>query len=179
MWSRHDNIYKQHKTKRRIFIAERKCSNTCGQRITLHFTLWWQEWSVSRWTKPISLKSLSYRWAHTHTFNATHSLTHSGRVTHICVRKLTITGSDNGLSPGRRQAIIWTNAGILLIRPLGTNFSDFFSQNSNIFIQENAFESVVCEKAAILSRPQCIKKKVNTCGAIRKWLLLMASRTSM
>ena len=29
--------------------------------------------------------------------------------------KLTIIGSDNGLSPGRRQAIIWTNAGILLI----------------------------------------------------------------
>ena len=53
-------------------------------------------------------------------------LTHWGRVTHICVSKLTIIGSDNGLSPGRRQAIIWTNAGTLLIRPLGTNFSEFF-----------------------------------------------------
>ena len=42
---------------------------------------------------------------------------------HICVGKLTIIGSDNGLSPERRQAIIWTNAGILLIGPLGTNFS--------------------------------------------------------
>ena len=51
-------------------------------------------------------------------------LTHWGRVTHICVGKLTIIGSDNGLSPGRRQAIIWTNAGILLIWPLGTNFSE-------------------------------------------------------
>ena len=50
-------------------------------------------------------------------------LTHWGWVTHICVSKLTIIGSDNGLSPGRRQAIIWTNAGILLIRPLGTNFN--------------------------------------------------------
>ena len=49
-------------------------------------------------------------------------LTHWGRVTHICVGNLTIIGSDNGLSPGRRQAIIWTNAGILLIGPLGTNF---------------------------------------------------------
>ena len=38
-------------------------------------------------------------------------LTHWGRVAHICVSKLTIIGSDNGLSPGRRQAIIWTNAG--------------------------------------------------------------------
>ena len=35
-------------------------------------------------------------------------LTHWGRVTHICVGKLTIIASDNGLSPGRRQAIIWT-----------------------------------------------------------------------
>ena len=53
-----------------------------------------------------------------------HMLTHWGRVTHICVGKLSIIGSDNGLSPGRRQAIIRTNAGILLIGPLGTNFSE-------------------------------------------------------
>ena len=51
-------------------------------------------------------------------------LTHWGRVTHICVSKLTIIGSDNGLSPDRRQAIIWTNAGLLLIVTLGTNFSE-------------------------------------------------------
>ena len=43
---------------------------------------------------------------------------------YICVNKLTTIGSDNGLVPGRRQAIIWTNAGILLIGPLGTNFSE-------------------------------------------------------
>ena len=53
-----------------------------------------------------------------------HCLTHWGRVTHICVSKLTIIGSDNGLSPGRRQAIIWTNAGILLTVPLRANFSE-------------------------------------------------------
>ena len=35
-------------------------------------------------------------------------LTHWGRVTQICVNNLTIIGSDNGLSPGRHQAIIWT-----------------------------------------------------------------------
>ena len=45
-------------------------------------------------------------------------------MTHICVSQLAIIGSDNGLSPGRRQAIIWTNAGILLIGPSGTNFSE-------------------------------------------------------
>ena len=43
---------------------------------------------------------------------------------HICVTDLIIIGSDNDLSPGRRQAIIWTNAGILLSGPLGTNFSE-------------------------------------------------------
>ena len=52
------------------------------------------------------------------------SVTHWGRETHICVGKLTIIASDTGLSPGRRQAIIWTNAWILLIGPLGTNFSE-------------------------------------------------------
>ena len=53
-----------------------------------------------------------------------HWLTHWSRVTHICVGKLSIIGSDNGLSPERRQAIIWTNAGILLTGPLGTKFSE-------------------------------------------------------
>ena len=52
------------------------------------------------------------------------SLTHWGRVTHICISELTIIGSDNGLSPNGRQAIIWTNAGLLLIGPLGTNLSE-------------------------------------------------------
>ena len=56
--------------------------------------------------------------------NTIHTLTHWGRVMHTCVSKLIIIGSDNGLSPGRCQAIIWTNAGILLFEPLGTNFSE-------------------------------------------------------
>ena len=38
--------------------------------------------------------------------------THWGRVTHICVSKPIIIGSDNGFWPGRRQAIIWTSAAI-------------------------------------------------------------------
>ena len=55
-------------------------------------------------------------------------LTHWGRVTYSCISKLTSIASDNGLSPGQRQAIIWTNAGILLIGPLGTNFSEILSE---------------------------------------------------
>ena len=40
------------------------------------------------------------------------------------MRKLTIIASDNGLSPGRHQAIIWTNDEILLIWPLGAKFCE-------------------------------------------------------
>ena len=47
-------------------------------------------------------------------------------MTHVSVSKLTIIGSDTGLSSGRRQAITWTNAGILLIGLLGTAFSEIF-----------------------------------------------------
>ena len=47
-----------------------------------------------------------------------------GRVTHICISKLTIIGSSNGLWPGWHQAIIWTNDGKLLNKPLGTNFNE-------------------------------------------------------
>ena len=90
-----------------------------------------------------------------------HDLTHWGRAMHICVSKLTIIGSDNGLLPGRRQAIIRTSAGILLIGPLGTDFSEIINQNSNIFTQENAFENVVWKMAAILSRPQCVNSLRN------------------
>ena len=53
-----------------------------------------------------------------------HLSTHWGQVMHICISNLTTIGSDNGLSPGRRQAIIWTDAAALLIGPLGTNFSE-------------------------------------------------------
>ena len=55
-------------------------------------------------------------------------ITHWGRVTHIYVSKLSIIGPDNGLSPRRRQAIIWFNAGILLIGTLGTNFVEVLSE---------------------------------------------------
>ena len=56
-------------------------------------------------------------------------LTHWGWVTHTCISKLTIIDSDDGLSPGQRQAIIWTNAGIMLIGTSGTVFSDISIEN--------------------------------------------------
>ena len=78
-------------------------------------------------------------------------LTHWGRVTHICVSELTIIGSDNGLSPGRRQAIIRTNAGILLTRPLGTNFSEIL-----IEIQTFSFKKMHLKVSSEKWRPFCL-----------------------
>ena len=75
-------------------------------------------------------------------------LTHWGRATHICVGKLTIIGPDNGLSPRRRQAIIWTNAGILLIGPLGTNFSKIL-----IGIQTFSFKKMHLKMSSAKYRP--------------------------
>ena len=86
-----------------------------------------------------------------------HVLTHWGRMTHNCVSILTIIGSDNGLSPGRRHAIIWTNDGILLIGPLVTKIQWNLNRNLHIFIQENAFENVVWIMTSFSSRPQCVK----------------------
>ena len=59
---------------------------------------------------------------------------------YIRVSKLTIIGSDNGLSPGQRQAIIWTNAEIHLMGPLGTNFSENLIGIQTFSFKKNAFE---------------------------------------
>ena len=66
------------------------------------------------------------------------ALTHWGRVTHICVSKLTIISPDNGLSPERilRNTFLWN-------------------------LHRNAFENGVCEMATILSRPQWVNKLRN------------------
>ena len=80
-----------------------------------------------------------------------HELTQWGRVTHICVVDLTIIGSDNGLSPCRRQAIIWTNAGILLIGPLGTNFSEML-----IEIHIFSFKKIHLKMSSLKWRPFCL-----------------------
>ena len=78
-------------------------------------------------------------------------LTHWGRVTHICLNKLAIIGSDNGLSPGRRQAIIWTNAGVLFIGPLGTNFSEI-----QIGIQTFSYKKMHLKMSSVKWHPFCL-----------------------
>ena len=78
-------------------------------------------------------------------------LTHWGRVTHICVSNVIIIGLDNGLSPGRRQAIIWTKAGILLIGPSGTNFSEILIEILTI-----SFKKMHLKVSSAKWRPFCL-----------------------
>ena len=76
-------------------------------------------------------------------------------MTHICVSDLTSISLDNGLSPGRRQAIIRTNAGLLLIGPLVTNFSEIL-----IEILIVSFKKMRLKVSSAKRRPFCLGLKV-------------------
>ena len=78
-------------------------------------------------------------------------------MTYICVSKLPIIGLDNGLSPGRRQAIIWTNDGLLLIGPIGTNFSEIL-----IEIRTLSFKEMHLKMSSGKWRPFCLGLNVLT-----------------
>ena len=79
-------------------------------------------------------------------------------MTHMSSSKLAIIGSDNGLSPVRRQAIIWTSAGILLICLLGTNFSEMLIEISIFSFWKNRV------KFSLKRRPFCHGLNVLTPG---------------
>ena len=92
----------------------------------------------------------------------TWTLTHWGRGTHICVSKITIIGLDNGLSPGRRQAIIWTNAGIVLIGLLATIFSEIL-----IGIETFSSKKMLLKMSSAKWRPFCLGLNVLAhCGPV-------------
>ena len=97
-------------------------------------------------------------------------LTHRGRVRHICVGNLTIIGSDNGLLPGRRQAIIYTNAGILLIGPLGTNFSEILTR-----IQTFSLKKTHLKMSSGKWRPFCLGLNVLKTKVINELLMMPTS----
>ena len=78
-------------------------------------------------------------------------LTHWGRVMYIFVHNLAIIGSDNGLSPGQCQAIIGSNAAILLIRNLGTNFNEIISE-----IHTFSFKKIQLKMSSVKWRPFCV-----------------------
>ena len=102
------------------FITAAFCIELCCIFVTNIWTILHRELAIY-YIKPQWLLE-----AYTCLFLSVIPLTHWGRVTHICDCKLTVISSDNGLSPGRHQAIIWTNAGILLIGPLATNCNEIF-----------------------------------------------------
>ena len=77
-------------------------------------------------------------------------LTYQGWRIYVSV-KLTIIGSDNGLSPDRCQAIIWSNAGLLLIWPLGTNFNEIL-----IEIHTFSFKKMCLKMSFGKWRPVCL-----------------------
>ena len=79
------------------------------------------------------------------------TLTHWGRVTHIYVGKLIIIGSDNGLSPDRRQAIIWTNAWLLSIGHL----RKYFIENL-INVQQFSLMKMHVKMSSVKWRPSCL-----------------------
>ena len=105
-----------------------------------------------------------------------------GRVTHIHVGKLTFIGSDNGLSPGRRQASIWTTAGILLFGPSGSNFSEILIEIDTFSLKMQS-KTVVCEMAAIISRSQCVHTGSTICtpdsGAMGKETVRMSEKMNV
>ena len=76
-------------------------------------------------------------------------------IANIYRKNTPIIGSYNGLSPGRHQAIIWSNDEILLISNLSNKLQWNLNRDSYIFVQENAFENVVCEMAQFFSASMC------------------------
>ena len=99
-------------------------------------------------------------------------LTHLGRVTHICVSKVAIIGSDNDLSPDRRHAIIRPNAGI---RPLWTKFIEI-----SIDIHTFPFKKIHFKMSSGKWRPFCLGlnafkfrlQQNGRCNHIRSWDIL-------
>ena len=106
---------------------------------------------ISYTGKTTSLYWIRAHWAHLSMGKFT---VHWGQVTHICVCKLINIDSNNSLSPGWCQAIIWTYAGILLIQALGTNFSEILNK-IHIFSFKKMHLKI--SSATILSRPQCVR----------------------
>ena len=84
---------------------------------------------------------------------------------YMCVGKLTIIGADNGLSPGRRQAIIWTNAGILLIGLLRKNFNEILIGIYIFSLKKTHLKWSSAKWRPFCLGPGCVKKvhhSVNT-----------------
>ena len=96
-------------------------------------------------------------------------LTHGGRTTYTYVGNRTIIGSGNGLSPGRCRAIVWTNAGIWLIAPSGTNFSEIL-----IDIHTFSLKKMHLKMSSVKWRPSCLGLNVLAMFLVHicQWIIL-------
>ena len=68
-----------------------------------------------------------------------------------------IFGSGNGLSPVQRQAISWTNTGLLSIELVGASFSGIWILSFSF--KKMQLKRLSAKMAAILSRGRWVKKK--------------------
>ena len=93
-------------------------------------------------------------------------------MTHICIGNLTIIGSGNGLSPSRHRAIILTNDGILLIGPLGINFSEII-----IKFLMFSFKKMRLKVWSVEWRPFCLGLNALTTYT-NVWLSVIVARLS-
>ena len=128
--------------------------------------IWGSSWCwVYIWISIITLCQIKYNYDNI--FMALNSdeaaigsiLTHRGGVMHICVGNLTIIGSDNGLSPGQCQAIIWTNVGISSISSIGswgTNCNEILSKFIHFHSRKCIWNSHLAN-GGLLPQPQCVK----------------------
>ena len=89
-------------------------------------------------------------------------LTHWSRVTHLCVSKLSILGSDNGLSPRRRQDFLnqyWDIVNLTLGNKLQWNLN----RNLIYFHSRKCIWKCRLENGDHLSPPQCVTGTISKC----------------
>ena len=59
-----------------------------------------------------------------------------GRMTHLCISKLSLHCFKWWLSPDRRQTVIWTNVDLLLIEHVGTNFREVWIRIQHFLLKK-------------------------------------------
>ena len=92
--------------------------------------------------------------------------THGSRVMHGCVGELghyrfkywlvSFPAPSHYLNQ-RKNIVNWFH---------GNKFQWNSNQNTNIIVQENVFENVVCEMVALLSRSQCVNNTLSLCSTL-------------
>ena len=118
--------------------------------------LLWLDWQL-RW--PVT-RRLGPSWQYNWDIRPKPMSTHWGRMRHICVSKPSHYWTlDNGLAPIQCQAMIWSDIHCLINFTLGNKRCNF-NRNSNFFIQENAFQNIICKMAYILHLHQYVQSNL-------------------